>query len=96
MRALPPSRVGCRDTPRCLASDGDDLESKPVDQLQHFFADVPARCDDQGFGNGGCGDHEVVLGRQRRDASVGLGLAEHDRHQSGGVDRDHSGKPSSR
>ena len=89
MCSCAPARIGCSDAARRGRRYRHDLEAKPIDHPGHFLVDIAPGGDDQRFRHGAGGNDELGLRFQNPDAGICLYFAEGDRHQRGGVDRNH-------
>ena len=95
MDALAPALISRRDASSGSRGHADDFGAEQIDQRVHLFRDITASRHDERLRDSARGNEQPFGRSQRRRAGVGLPVAEQNRHEREGVDRDHLGIPSS-
>lgn len=81
MNALSPTLICRGDAASGGWSDVYNLKPEAFDQFFGRVTDIASCCDNQGLGDGGCGDQNPRLRRQSGCAGFGLRFIKHYGHQ---------------
>lgn len=80
MDTFAPLCISSCNSARCCRRHIDNLKPESINDLSHFFADIPAGSNDQRFGDRASRDKEVFFCLQHRDAGICFRIVEQDRH----------------